>query len=432
MNTKSLKSWQLRIFLLCWCAYACIYLGRNNLSIALPEIQNFLGSTKSQVGIIGGMFLWIYGLGQLINGYVGDKVSSRIYIFTGLFFTALANILFGFTSSLVVMCVLWAGNGFFQSMLWGPMAKTISYWFSPSKRSSAAIAVSTSMVGGTLLAYILSSQMITRMSWNWVFWIPGIIVLVYSIIWYIFIRNHPKDAGFSAPADADVEPAAFEAPNTVSCETPQKNYTLWEVIKKTRLQFVIIACLAQGIVKDSINLWAPTFFMETHKLNIKSTASLIIAIPLMNFGGMLLAGWINKKFKYREKMATIALFLIGIIMIIGLKTLGQMNILLALTFLGLSSAMMYGANTLLLGVLPMRFAKYNKVSSVSGALDFFSYIASGSATAITGLIIDLSGWGGVLIFWVAVTVIGTVSLVLSQVYENKARDCASSAGKMQA
>lgn len=420
MNSKSFGKWQLRIFLLCWCAYACIYLGRNNLSIALPQIQSYLQADKSQVGIIGSMFLWVYGIGQLINGYVGDKVSSRLYIFIGLLFTGIANILFGFTSSILLMCILWAANGFFQSMLWGPMAKTITYWVSPAKKSSAAIGISTSMVGGTLLAYLLAAQVISNLSWKYVFWIPGLFILIYSLIWYTGIRNRPVDAGFSSLPDATGGNPASKIEIPEDNEISQKNYTLWDILKKTKLQYIVVACLAQGIVKDGINLWAPIFFMETHKLDIKSIASLIVIIPLMNFGGIMLAGWLNKIFKYREKIATIALFLIGITMIVCLKTIGSKNTLMGITFLGLSSAMMYGANTLLLGVIPMSYAKYNKVSTVAGALDFCSYIAAGFATAITGSIIDISGWGGVLLFWAAVTALGTAALAISQLHENRA------------
>lgn len=417
MNKKSFKNWQIRIFILCWIAYSCIYIGRNNLSVALPDIQNFLGASKSQIGLIGSLFLWIYGFGQLVNGYLGDKVSSRLYIFIGLFATALCNILFGLTSSLILMSVLWACNGFFQSMLWGPMAKTITFWVRPEKRSGAAIGISTSMVGGTLLAYLIAARVLNGLGWKWVFWIPGIFILIYSFVWLKGIRNHPKDAGFE-------EIAACETPSNNSAgsiEIPvaEREYTLLEIIKKTKLYFIVIACLAQGIVKDSINLWAPTFFLETHKLNLSSIASLIIAIPVMNFGGMMLAGWLNRKLKYFEKVTTIVLFLIGILMIIGLKTLGGRSALLGIVFLGLSSAMMYGANTLLLGVVPMGFARYNKVSSVAGALDFFSYIAAGFATALTGVIIDFSGWGGVLVFWIGITLLGIVSLAVMQIGELK-------------
>jgi sugar phosphate permease len=403
MNSKSLKSWQIRIFILCWFAYACIYLGRNNLSVAIPEIQRYLGISKAQIGIIGGSFLWVYGIGQLINGYIGDKVSSRIYIFIGLLVTALTNIFFGFASSLTMMSILWVVNGYFQSMLWGPMSKTITHWVLPEKRSFAAIAISTSGVGGTLLALILAGQIMDNLSWRWVFIIPGIIILIFSFVWHIFVRNHPRDVGFDS---LDT--------NTLDNTAALKSYTLLEVIKETRLWFVVIACFAQGIVKDGINLWAPTFFMEAHNLDIKSVATLMIIIPVMNFVGMLFSGWLNRILKYKEKIATAVLFIIGIFMILGLKTLGNNSTIIGIIFLSLFSATMNGANALLLGVIPMKFIKYNKVSAIAGTLDFCSYFVSGLAASVTGIIVDLFGWSGVMVFWMIVTVIGTFSLVLSQ------------------
>lgn len=412
MKSKSLKSWQIRIFALCWFAYACIYLGRNNLSVAIPEIQRYLEINKSQVGIIGGLFLWVYGIGQLINGYVGDMVSSRIYIFIGLLVAALSNIFFGFASSFIIMCILWVINGFFQSMLWGPVTKTVAHWVLPEKRSFAAIAISTSGVGGTFFTLLLAGKIMDKLNWRWVFIIPGIIILSFSFLWYVFVRNHPRDVGLGS-LDTD---SAYKA--SVSNEI-QKNYTLLEVIKETKLWYVIVACFAQGIVKDSINLWAPTFFMETHNLDIKSTTSLMIIIPVMGFVGMMLSGWLNRILKYKEKIATSILFIIGIIMIFGLNTLGNKSPLIGIIFLSLSSATMNGANALLLGAIPTKFVRYNKVSAVAGTLDFCSYFVSGFAATITGIIVDLSGWGGVMVFWMAVTIIGTASLVFSQLSENR-------------
>lgn len=411
MTCKTLKGWQIRILILCCCAYASIYLGRNNLSVAIPEIQSYLAINKAQIGIVGGIFLWVYGIGQLINGLIGDKVSCKIYIFFGLFVTALSNILFGFAQSLSVMIILWVFNSYFQSMLWGPISKTITYWFPPRKRSFAVIIISASAIGGTLLIYLLAGQIMDYLNWRWVFIIPGLIIMVSSFLWYILVRNHPNDVGLSLN----------ETDHTQKFKESYKgeqSYTLLKVINKTRLWLVIIACFAQGIVKDGINLWAPTFFMETHHMDIKSVTSLVIVIPIMNFGGMMLSGWLNRVFKYKEKITVAILFIIGILMLFGFNTLGSKSILAGTIFLGLTSAMMNGANAILLGVIPMKFDKYNKVSAIAGTLDFCSYFISGIATLITGLVVDIFGWSGVMYFWIAVTLIGTTSLVLNHCLEN--------------
>jgi sugar phosphate permease len=410
MNQETLKRWQIRILLLCCFAYACIYLGRNNLSIAIPAIQNDLGMNKSQMGMMGGLFLWVYGIGQLINGYLGDKVSSRIYIFCGLFITALTNILFGFATSLTVMMILWSFNSYFQSLIWGPMSKTITYWIPLKKRSFAAIVISISAIIGTLITYLLAGRIMDILNWRWVFIIPGIIILVFSVIWYTFARNHPNDIGLRLD---DLE----SLHNVKEGDKDLQKYTLLEVINKSRLWFVIIACFAQGIVKDGINLWAPTFFLETHNIDMKSMTSLVIVIPIMNFGGMIFSGWLNKELKYQEKITVPILFIIGIFMILGLNIFGSKSTIVGAVFLGLSSAMMSGANTILLGIVPMKFDKYNKVSAIAGTLDFCSYFISGFTTLITGFIVDKFEWNGVMFFWIAVIIIGCISLVLNHLLD---------------
>lgn len=414
---NSMRKWQIHIFILCWIAYACAYFGRVNLSIAIPEIQNNLGWSKAHLGLIGSVFFWVYGIGQMINGYIGDKVSSRWFIFIGLAIAGAANFLFGFTFGLSIMMLLWAVNGYFQSMLWGPIAKTLSSWFSYEKRSMVSIAISTSMVGGYILSWGLASQILKYFNWRWTFWLPGICIILFSFVWFFGIKVHPKEIGLRSPNVWDAQSGSLSKEN--KDEGISKSLSLWNIILKTRLGLVVLACFAQGIVKDGIALWGPTFLMETQKLDLTLAVKLAMIIPFLNFGGMMFAGWLNKKVKYQEKLATAILLLAGMVMIFILILVSGISLILGLIFLGMASAMMYGANTLLLGVVPMGFAKYNKVSAVAGFLDFCSYIASGFAVAITGRIVDSFGWNNVLILWAIVALIGILSLIIGWRNEDK-------------
>lgn len=412
MKEKLLKSWQMRIFILCWIAYAFVYFGRVNISVAIPEIQNEFGWDKWQVGLIGSLFFWIYGIGQLINGNIGDRISSRVLIFVGLFVTALANLFFGLSASFPVMIILWSLNGYFQSTLWGPITKTLSFWFSHESRGKVAIWISTSMVGGYLLAWGLSGQILALFTWRWAFCIPGAAILVYSAIWYLKMKNHPMEVGLESPNK-------YVNTKPDSDTSTYSGLSFFQVFLKTKLWYVVIACLTQGIIKDGISLWGPTLLKETHNLDMESTSALIVFIPLMNFAGIMMAGWLNKRLGNKEKLATAVLFASGMFSILLLVYLGKLSPVAGLIFLGLSSAAMYGANTLLLGVIPMNFAKYNKVSSIAGFLDFCSYLAAGCTASITGLIVDKLGWNGVLSVWIVSCVIGVVSLMSSWKSEEK-------------
>ena len=405
------KKWQNRTFILCWLLYASVYFGRVNISVAIPEIESAFGWSRTQIGLIGSLFFWTYGIGHFVNGYIGDKVSSRLYIFAGLILISISNIFFGFSTSLIMMATLWALNGFFQSMIWGPMIKTLSYWFENSKRNKIATAISTSMVGGYLLAWGVAGKILQMSNWKWVFWTPGIFLLIFSVIWLIGIRNHPKDVGFEDPNKINF---AKESKNNCLA---YKSMSLWQIINKSKLWFVVVACGSKGIIKEGISLWGPIFLMETQGLNLKSTIGLILLIPFMNFIGMLLAGWLNKKYDNHDKLTVIILLSVSMVTSAALIIFGKFSPLLGLLFLGLTSAMMYGSNTILLGSIPMSYAKYNKTSSVAGFLDFSSYLAAGLSTILTGFIIDLFGWNGVLIFWIVAAMIGVVSLILNLYFE---------------
>jgi sugar phosphate permease len=411
MANKLLNSWQTRIFILCWTAYACIYLGRVNLSIAIPNIQTTFGWDKSTIGIIGSLFFWTYGIGQMINGYIGDKLNSRLLIFAGLIVTSVSNILFGFSYTLIAMCLLWSVNGYFQSMLWGPMTKTLTFWFDEKARNKVIIGISTSMVGGYVLAWGISSKILTFLSWNWAFWIPGMMIMVFSIVWLAGMRNHPSEAGISVDFYND------NSDNTNF--NTDKNYTLLMIIKESKLIFVIIACLAQGIVKDSISLWGPTLLMEKYGLDLKSNIQLIMFIPFMNLMGIFIAAKMNTFLKNKEKLTINVLFLIGLFFTIILCIWKTINSIQAVVVLGLASSMMFGANTLLLGVIPMKFASFNKVSSIAGFLDFCSYAAAGTAGSLTGHIADNYGWNYVLIVWISVTLLGVISLFINYIIEEQ-------------
>ncbi len=80
------------------------------------------------------------------------------------------------------MIILWVFNAFAQSTLWGPMVKSLTFWFEYEKRSKIAIGISTSMVGGYLLAWGISGIVVSRLRWNFAFF--GYLVFFYTHLFH--------------------------------------------------------------------------------------------------------------------------------------------------------------------------------------------------------------------------------------------------------
>ena len=106
------KKYSLLIFIACFAAYTSSYIGRINFSAALPAIIGDGLFTKSQAGIIGSAFFFVYGAFQIINGFLGDKISPFKMIIAGTFLSGIANVGMSFCSSNISMAIIWGFNGF--------------------------------------------------------------------------------------------------------------------------------------------------------------------------------------------------------------------------------------------------------------------------------------------------------------------------------
>lgn len=379
-----------RILFLCWAAYAVLYFGRVNFPVALPDLAQGLHLDKFQLGLVGSCFFWLYGAGQLLHGRAGDRVSVRVYVLIALLVTGAANFLFGGATDFGWLCLFWGLNGVAQSMVWGPMVKLIGDWTAPHQRNRAITLVSTSMVGGYLLAWGLSGQILQHLSVAWVFWIPALVVAVVGGLWFGGVRDVPAP---TAKAAASVPRAPLR--------------DLWKPAGMTGL---VVLCVLQAVVKDGITLWAPSYFREVHGLDPAAAAGVLLLVPVVGFAGILAGGWLNSRLGHREYRSSGWLFISALACLVVLMTLGSVHVLVAAGALAGVAACLFGANTLLLGVLPLRFSGRGRVSTVTGLLDACAYFGSGTAAALAGPVIDGWGWTGLFGLWAGLLVLGALLL----------------------
>jgi sugar phosphate permease len=417
IESIKLKKWQIRVFSACFIAYTAAYICRVNISIGLPAIKDAFGYSSAGVGLIGTAFFWAYAAGQLVNGYIGDRVSGRVFVFVGLLMSVLLNILFGFSSALVVMIILWGANGIFQSMLWGPLVKTLSNWFPVKKSTLISFGMSITMIIGYLIAWGFSGAVLERFGWKWVFWLPAGIVLVLAGVWYAIARNKPSDAGLPGIQEeaGNKEISTAEMPAGEAA----KEQSLWKLIKGTNLLFIAITGAAQGIIKDSITLWSPKLLMDTQGISLSSTIGIILIIPVVNFIGILFAGSLNKLFKSKEKITIMVLMIGSFFASLGLMLFIHVNIVLSIILIACTSAFMFGANPMMTTIIPLNYKKYNKVSMVAGFIDFSIYVGSGLAGVFTGLVVDKFGWNSVFALWCLISALGVLSMGVVAIKERK-------------
>jgi sugar phosphate permease len=132
-QSASFKYWQTRTIISTIIIYATFYLVRKNLSMAMPDLQADLGITKAQLGLFLTLHGAIYGISKFLSGFAADRLSSRHMLVVALLLCSLCNILFGLSSSLLVLGIFWVLNGLFQGAGFPPIAHLLTHWINPKE-----------------------------------------------------------------------------------------------------------------------------------------------------------------------------------------------------------------------------------------------------------------------------------------------------------
>ncbi|MBL8153172.1 MAG: MFS transporter, partial [Anaerolineae bacterium] len=175
---------QRRIVLTAWGTYACYYLGRLNLSVAIPALVIALGVSRAEVGVLGTVFYWTYGLGTLVIGELGNIFRPRILVALGLLTITLVNLGFSAQTALLPMAILWGINGFAQSTGWSPLLRVLSDHLSAPQRTRVAALFPINFQLGAAVTWAVTGLLVANVGWQSAFWVPGLLLILPLAYWW--------------------------------------------------------------------------------------------------------------------------------------------------------------------------------------------------------------------------------------------------------
>jgi len=366
-------------------AYITAYLGRINLSITIPYLQNELGYSKTALGILASGFFCTYAIGQLINGVLGDRINVRFFVALGLLVAGIGNIGFALCGTFPLMLLAWAANGYFQSMLWGPLLRAISESVPQKKLYFSMSMMAISPIIGHFLAYVLAGQLSLTAGWETAFLVPGILLIIMAAIWY---RTVPKtlrsgineDKNRHKPASANIQTAGRE---------------LIRFIIQSKLYLMLLLGILIGIIKEGLTLWGPVIFIEMYSLEMEKMVLIMSFMPLANLLFILLGGLLIRKFFKNEKYAILMFLLLAILPTVLIWQVNNPAFLLAvISFYGLMASV-YTVNNQIVTFLPLNFKESGKVSTAAGTIDSSIYLGAVIAGPLIGTASETFGWNGI-------------------------------------
>ncbi len=393
------------LFALCFIAYTFSYFGRYNYSTCLASMTDAGLLDTGFGGIISSAYLIFYGAGQFINGRLGVRVSPKIMVAIGLLGSGCANLLMGSMSNRYLFLIIWAANGFFNSMLWSPIIRVFTDWMTQTQRVRAGANISLTIPVGMTASYLISSLMLKISDWRGVFVACGSLLCIGGAIWMLGISGlKPYIKTMSERNSAIIRTSLKDTGNGNS--KPSLSLSLFF---GTGIAFIAIVALFNGSLKDAVLSWAPTYLKDTYSFTDSSASLVSTLLPLFSVAGPYVAIFIDKKIFNNEVATSGVMFAAAGISLVAVVLLKGSLPLLAVALLAFSMCCMWGVNTMILTFVPYRFGSLGISSAVTGTLNCTAYIAASCCTTLYGSMAKTQNWSSTVLLWTAFAVSGAVA-----------------------
>ncbi len=378
--------------------YFASYVTRINFGAVIQEVVTDTGFEKSALSVILTCMSISYGLGQIINGRIGDRIKPQNLIFIGLISATGINALFPlFSTSVPAMCILWTLNGFAQAMMWPPIVKIMVSTMDDATYATSSVIVSMGSSFGTIAVYLTAPMIISLFSWHVVLWTSAAIGVISLLIW-MFVKDRTY-----APA---------ESADTCTDTSTSKRFTLPRSAIFP-LIFIALAIIFQGMLRDGVTNWMPSLLSETFNLENSKSIFYTLSLAVFSMVALMVAGSFYKKFFKNEVACATAIFATATGAAILLVLLLNVSAIATIVLMALITGCAHGVNLMLISHVPKRFRKYGNISTISGVINSCTYVGAAIATYGIAKLSEIYGWSFTVLTWSIIGVLGTVCCIVA-------------------
>ena len=385
-----------RLTLLCAAVYFCSYLTRLDYGAVMVEMVRAEGFSRVDASAaLTGLFI-TYGFGQLISGYLGDRVKPQLLIFFGLIACGLMNLLIPFCPSPAWMTMVWSVNGLAQAMMWPPLVRIMSQHMTESEYKVATVHVSWGSSLGTIVIYLMIPLLLKVSSWRGVFYCAAAVGMGMAAFWMARYGRVER----TLPLQEQAAPA--EEPG----DAGKSGGGLRAMLPLLAIMMGVI--IFQGTLRDGITTWMPTYLADTYHMESGKSILTGVLLPLFGMVCYQIVLWMNRKLVENELQCAAIIFGVGLVSLLALRLLHAHSFALSVLILAFAVASMHGVNLIMTCMTPKYLAGSGKISMISGLLNACTYIGSALSMYGVALIADRFGWTVTESLWCAVALLGTL------------------------
>ncbi len=407
-------------------AYSLYYVCRMSINVVKQPLIDEGILSAGQLGLIGSSLLFVYAVGKFLNGFIADYCNIRRFMATGLFISAVVNLLMGvfglFGNMLPTMlifisfAILWGINGWMQSMGSAPGVISLSRWFPQSKRGSYYSLFSTSPYIGEFISYNLLALVVGWLGWQAGFIAAASAGLAGAAVILLFVSDTPESKGL--PSVQELSGETLTKADKMPTRELQKM-----ILKHPGIWVIAISSAFIYITKYAVAGWGVLFLQKARGFDLAQASQVIAFSAVFGILGTVLAGWMSDgMFKGDRARPAVLSGIISTLSLILFLFVGGgfvLNIFYVSLF-SLSTGVLY---CIVAGLMAVDIVPRKATGAALGVVGISSYVAAGFQDIVSGYLIqgftvesvtgDIYDFGPVSWFWIIASVVSFVLPVLN-------------------
>jgi OPA family glycerol-3-phosphate transporter-like MFS transporter len=403
--------------------YSGYYFCRSDLSVVLPDLIHDMArhgmtasSAQIRLGFIASVGTVAYALGKFVSGALADLGTGRRNFLGGMAGSVVFTILFAMSGGFPIFTMAWIGNRLFQSQGWAGLVKVSSRWFSYSTYGSVMAVVSLSFLfGDATCRWMMSQLMAHGVGWRGVFFFAAAALTVLMLTNLVLLREKPEERGLPAP---EVNPRNVYADEEEA--GGGKRARVGAILRPllTSFPFWMVCVLAFGttMLRETFNLWTPTYFVQFAGLAPSVAASRSALFPLCGGFSVLLVGFLSDKLGPNGRNTLIVTGMTGctVCLLLMGRVPDHVGGWAPTVLVGLVGFMLLGPYSYLAGAMSLDFGGERGSATAAGIIDGFGYLAGWLSGVTVARVAVAFGWRSAFLSLAGVSLLtALVGLVLA-------------------
>ncbi|WP_139200766.1 MFS transporter [Curtobacterium sp. MMLR14_010] len=385
---------RLGVFGILWVLVLLNFVDRSALSISLPFISEDFELSPAVNGWVLGSFFWTYLLFQIPGGWLLDRIGARKVVLWAAGLWGLFQVLGGIATGGIMLVASRLGMGASEAPVYPAGSKLNSKWLPSKERARGATFIDAASPFGSAVGGLIITGLIGLSgSWRWSFVITGVITVLVSVLYYVYVRDDPEKHPKTNQAELDY----IHGDDPVTQETEQGALpAVSDYARSSSFWAMWLGRLGWATVWWGIISWSPSYLSNALHFDLAGLGWGTFFIYGMGVLGQVVSGFATDRLRARTTNYNRAMKLV--LAVSGVGTVASILVLPTVStgyaaLVALALAVFFNQFGGVYWAIPSWLSPRSQVGRVGSVMNVASSLGGAIAPVVMGYAIGASGGG---------------------------------------